>query len=178
MTFRLSGLGPYRVERSEDYETDTDRSWGEIIRVRGSKPKPPFFTVPSHLYKYSESELALYLKDHKNLWRTLGKLLNQKIEISDVEIVLRFPVSRFEKVSQIVPFVKKRGSGKLSPGAIAMRNIINARRHTDKVRQNEPNLNETMPGHNNNPDLFLFEKNNRYLPYHFMTSFQGSGQTT
>ena len=108
MTFELRDLGPYRVERTEDWNNGIDNSYAAMIRVKGSNPVPPYFMVPSHLYKYSDSELALYLKDHKNLWRKLGKLLNEEIEISDTEIVLRFPISLFEKVSGIVPFVKKR----------------------------------------------------------------------
>ena len=109
MTFELRDLGPYRVERTEDWNNGIDNSYAAMIRVKGSIPVPPYFMVPSHLYKYSDSELALYLKDHKNLWRKLGKLLNEEIEISDTEIVLRFPISLFQKVSGIVPFVKKRG---------------------------------------------------------------------
>ncbi len=51
------------------------------------------------------------------------------------EIILRFSISKFRDVARIVPFVKKRGSGKLSPEAIARRDVLNAKRHTDKTRQ-------------------------------------------
>jgi len=137
MTFKLRDLGPYRVERTEDWNNGIDNSYAAMIRVKGSSPVPPYFLVPSHLYKYSDSELALYLKDHKNLWRALGGLLNVRIEISDTEIVLRFPISLFQKVSGIVPFVRKRGSGKLSSEAIAKRDALNVKRHTDKMKQND-----------------------------------------
>ena len=109
MTFELKQLGPYRIERTEDYDYADDKSYAEMIRVRGSKPKPPIFLVPTHLYKCSESELALYMKDHKNLWRALGKLLREDIDIADEEIILRFSVAKFRDVARIVPFVSKRG---------------------------------------------------------------------
>ena len=135
MTFELKQLGPYRIERTEDYEYADDMSCAEMIRVRGSMPKPPVFSVVSHLYKFSNSELALYLKDKKNLWRPLGKLLREDIDIADEEIILRFPVSKFRDVARIVPFMRKRGSGKLSPELIARRDALNAKRHTDKMGQ-------------------------------------------
>ena len=140
MSFELKQLGPYRIERPEEYGEcpDGDRTYCELIRVRGSRPKPPIFMVPSHLYKFSNSELALYLKDHKNLWRPLGKLLREDTGIADEEIILRFPISKFRDVARGVPFMRKRGSGKLSPGMIAQRDALNARRHTDKMGQNEP----------------------------------------
>ena len=109
MNFDLKRLGPYRIERAGDYDQAEDKSYAEMIRVRGSKPKPQVFMVPSNLYKYSESELALYLKDKKNLWRALGKLLGEDIDIADEEIILIFQVSRFPEVAKIVPFVSKRG---------------------------------------------------------------------
>ena len=155
MTFYLKTLGPYRIERSVEYVPATqDNSYAEVIRVRGSMPDPPYFLVPSHLYKYSESELGLYLNDRKNLWRALGKLLNVKIDISDREIMLHFPVSLFREVAGIVPFVRKRGSGKLSPEATAMRDALNAKRHTGKIDQIKPNLIQTVLGGNITLDTF------------------------
>ncbi len=135
MNFDLKRLGPYRIERAGDYDQAEDKSYAEMIRVRGSKPKPQVFMVPSHLYKFSETELALYMKDHKNLWRALGKLLREDIDIADEETILIFQVSRFPEVAKIVPFMRKRGSGKLSPELIARRDALNARRHTDKIGQ-------------------------------------------
>jgi hypothetical protein len=137
MTFQLKQLGPFRIEKSEDRGNDPDSSYSEMIRVKGSKPNPPSFTVPSHLYKHSEKEIGLYMKDHKNTWRTLKKILNEDIDISDTEIMVHFPISMFPKIAEIVPFVKKRGSGRFSPEASAKRDTMNAKRHTDKVRQND-----------------------------------------
>ena len=79
-----------------------------MIRVRGSSIENPSFKVVSHLYKYSETELSLYLKDKKNLWRALGKLLNEDIDISENEILLKFPKEMFPKVAKIVPFIRKK----------------------------------------------------------------------
>ena len=137
MTFQLKTLGPYRIERTEEYIPGAqDNTYTEMIRVRGSKPEPPYFMVPSHLYKYSEYDLGLYLFERKNLWRELGKLLEIKIDISDSEIMVNFPISLFPDVAKIVPFVKKRGSKKLPPKAIAKRDALNVKRHTDKMKQN------------------------------------------
>ena len=137
MTFQLKSLGPYRIERTDDYVPGAqDNSYAEIIRVGRSKPEPQYFMLPSHLYKYSETQLGLYFKDHKNLWRKLGKLISVEIDIHSEELMVDFPISMFPKVSGIVPFVRKRGSGTLSPETIAMRDALNARRHTDKMRQN------------------------------------------
>ena len=139
MNLELKQLGPYRIERTEDYDQcPFDKSYCELIRVKGSRPVPSF-NVVSHLYKYSETELALYLKDKKNLWRPLGKLLREDIDIADEEIILIFQVSRFPEVAKIVPFMRKRGSGKLSPELIARRDALNARRHTDKIGQTASN---------------------------------------
>ena len=108
MTFRLKDLGPYRIERSEEYISGgSDNSYNEIIRVRGSKPNPPYFTIPGHLYKYSETELGLYLHERKNLWRPLGKILNERLDTHETEIMFHFPVSMFNEVSKIIPFVRK-----------------------------------------------------------------------
>lgn len=108
---KLNELGKYKIERTIDYENarkdSLDLSYYTLIRVRGSKPVP-CFEVPSHLYKYSEHELGLYLKDHKNYWGRLGKLLGIDIEISDEEAVFIFPVKMFKEVSKIVRLVKSK----------------------------------------------------------------------
>ena len=140
MTLNLNELGPYRIERSEEYGDDPSaKSFCEIVRVKGTKPEP-YFSVVSHLYKYSETELALYLKDKKNLWRPLGKLLNEDIDISDSEVVLRFPVRKFKEIARIVPFVKKRGQVNLSVSEkIERGNRLNEyRNRSSKVEQKEP----------------------------------------
>ena len=112
MVFRLKSLGRYKIVKTEDYEGSRDfkyRSYHEIIPVRGSRIKPPFFMIPSHLYKYSETKLAVYLKDHKNRWRDLGKLLDVDINMRNEEIVFIFPISKFEEIEKIIPFMKQGG---------------------------------------------------------------------
>ena len=67
MTFNLSELGSFRIERTEEYGEDPSaKPYCEIIRVKGSRPEP-HFNVVSHLYKYSETDLALYLKEPSSL---------------------------------------------------------------------------------------------------------------
>jgi hypothetical protein len=117
MTFWLRDLGSqYKVEKTEDWDCceGNEKSYGEMIRVRGSRPEPPYFMVPSHLYKYSETELGLYLKERKNLWRPLGRILNQNIDVHDTEIMIHFPIAKLADVAQIVPFVRKRGQRDLT----------------------------------------------------------------
>ncbi len=122
--FKLKDLGRYKIDRTEDYEwaksSGEDLSYYEMLRVKGSKTEK-CFNVPSNLYKYSNDELALYLKDHKNYWRPLSKLLNQALDINDEEITLKFPVNKFSDVSKIVKFVMKKGSGELSDNFIQAR---------------------------------------------------------
>ena len=107
----LNELGKFKIEKTVDYgnarKDSLDISYYTLIRVWGSKPAP-CFAVPSHLYKYSEHELGLYLKDHKNYWGKLGKLLGIDVEISDEEAVFIFPPKRFNEVAKIVRFVKSK----------------------------------------------------------------------
>ncbi len=142
--FELKDLGKYKIDKTEDYEwaksTGEDLSYYEMIRIKGSKPEK-YFNVPSNLYKYSDNELALYLKDHKNYWRPLSELLNQKIDINDEEAVFKFSLDKFDDVSKIVKFVMKKGSGELSD------NFIQAReksyfKHGVKIKNNNKKLNE------------------------------------
>ncbi len=138
---QLKDLGTFRIERTEDYdECPFDKTYCELVRVKGSKPEPSFQVV-SHIYKYSETELALYLKDHKNLWRELGKLLNEDIDISDDELLLTFPVSKFRDISRLIPFVKKRGKTELTEEERTERinRLKFARNNPRKIEQNNPN---------------------------------------
>jgi len=156
MTFKLDQLGPFRIEQTEDYVTKThNNSYAEMIRVRGSKPKPPYFTVPSHVYRYSETELFLYLHERKNKWRSLGHLLNVSIDISDPEISIRFPVSKFGEVSKIIPFVRK--SIRKIPYTEDQRHKLYLNFHKGRsktlreIELNDSNLNESIHGHNSRP---------------------------
>ena len=156
MTFSVRALGSYRVDRTEDPGDYGDRSYSEIIRVKGSRPDPPGFLMPSHVYKYSESHLGIYLKDHKNAWRDLSRMLGQSIDISDEEIIIIFPLSIFKDVTRIIPLVHKRGRsrGSLSPEerVRAIKNL--ARKPSNKIDQIKPNLIQTVHGGNITLDIF------------------------
>jgi hypothetical protein len=109
-----------------------------MIRVSGSRANPPIFMVPSHLYKYSETELDLYLKERKNLWSPLGRILNQNVDVHDAELMIHFPISMFNDVAGIVPFVRKRGSGIQSEAFKEARRLTQFRaKNGDKTGQNE-----------------------------------------
>ena len=144
MTFKLEQLGPFRVEQTEDYKAKShDNSYAEMIRVRGSKPKQPYFDVPSHVYKFSDKEFCLYLHERKNIWRALGRLLNVPIDISDPEISIRFPVSKFGEVSKIIPFVRKKS--RKTPSTDQERERVSHLRsyRTHIMRKNDLNFNES-----------------------------------
>ena len=143
----LSQLGPYRIEKTEeyDYAETSGKSYCEMIRVRGSASDPPYFTTQSHLYKYSETHVGLYLKDKKNLWRPLGKLLNVKIDISDEEMDFIFPIEMFPKVAEIVPFIRKKmRKTPLSKEERERASHLREKR-TDIMKQNNPTPHSTMP---------------------------------
>ena len=144
---KLKDLGPYRVERTDDYEMSDDRTYGEMIRVRGSRVTPPYFKLPSHLYKFSETELALYMKDRKNLWRALGKLLHQDVDIHEIEAIFVFPVSKCSEVARIVPFVKKalRKNPMTEDEKMEMRERLSKAREKrlSRLNQNVSNFNDS-----------------------------------
>ena len=110
----LRDLGPYKIEKAIDYGLLEDRSLETIIKVKRSHPDPPFFPVESHLFKYSDMELGLYLKDRKNAWRDLSKILRIDIDIHEPEVILIFPVSMFKEIAKVIPFRKKRGSATMT----------------------------------------------------------------
>ena len=133
---RLSDLGPFHVDRTEEYdECPFDKSFCEMIRVRGSK-KEPGYSIPSHVFQYSDSELALYLKDKKNKWIPLSKIANQDIDIRDDEIVIIFPIAKFHEISKVIPLVKKRGKVDLSEDE--KRERADRLSHARKMKLNEP----------------------------------------
>ena len=104
---KLSDLGKYKIEKTEDFvlakQDGLDVSYYEYIRVRGtSSPNP------SCVSKYSDTQLELYLKDHKKTWKNIAKLLNQNIDISSDEALFIFSYREFYKIDRIVHFVRKR----------------------------------------------------------------------
>jgi len=123
-TFWLRDLSPqYKVERTEDWEDcqGDEKSYGEMIRVRDSKPvyrqgKNPLtgkpnriYYMPSHLYKYSERELGLYMKDHRNLWPKLAKITGENFNDFDPdEEDFIFPIEKFPEIAKLVQFREKR----------------------------------------------------------------------
>ena len=108
---KLEDLGKYKVEKTADYDLarrdGIDVSFYEMIRVRGSKPEK-FFPAPSHVSKYSNNELLLYLKDHKRYWPQISKILDQKIDKDSEEAVFIFNYQRFYQIDKILHFVRKR----------------------------------------------------------------------
>jgi len=145
MTFKLEQLGSYRIERTRDWGNDSNKTFGEMIRVKESKPKLPYFDVPSHLYKFSEKEIGIYLKDHKNLWRKLGKLLNDEIDLSGEELMVHFSISLFPKIVKIVQFVRKRSrKTPLSDGERDRASHLRSYRK-DITRENDLNFNKSAP---------------------------------
>ncbi len=104
---QLSDLGKYRIFRFEDYEDarkdGEDLSYYEYIRVKGtSSPNP------SCISKYSDTQLILYMKDHKKTWKSMAKLLRQNVDMSADEVVFIFSYREFYRVDSIVHFVRKR----------------------------------------------------------------------
>lgn len=110
--FKLSDLGRYKIDRADDYKwaksAGEDITYYEMIRVKGSKPDKRF-QMPSHLYKYSETELALYFKDHKNYWKPISAFLGVEINLNADEALFRFKISQFPEISKIAKFTMKRG---------------------------------------------------------------------
>jgi len=123
-TFWLKNLGSqYKVERTEDWEDceGEEKSYGEMIRVRDSLPtyrngtspvtgKPNrIFYMHSNLYKYSETELGLYMKDHRSLWPKLAEITGEKFGKFDPdEEDFIFPIEKFPEIAKLVQFRQKR----------------------------------------------------------------------
>ena len=123
-TFWLKDLGSQcKVERTEDWENyqGDEKSYGEMIRVKDSKPvyrqgKDPLtgkpnriYYMPSHLYKYSEKELGLYMKDHRNLWSKLAEITGENFNGFDPdEEDFIFPIEKFPEIAKLVHFREKR----------------------------------------------------------------------
>ena len=146
---KLADLGKYKVEKTDDYDLarkdGIDVSFYEIIRVRGSKPEK-FFPAPSHVSKYSNNELLLYLKDHKRYWAQISKILDQKIDKDSEEAVFIFPYKEFYKIDKILHFVRKRSrhtemnENERKKAKLNIQKVNQKRRHI--IENSETNLNE------------------------------------
>ena len=133
---RLSDLGPFHVDRTQEYDNcPFEKSYCEMISVRGSKSEPGY-SIPSHVFRYSDSELALYLKDKKNKWIQLSKIANQNVDLRDDEIIIIFPMAKFPEISKAIPLVRKRG--KLDLSEDEKRERADRLNHARKMKQNEP----------------------------------------
>jgi len=124
VTFWLRDLGlQFKVERTEDWEDcqREEKSYCEMIRVRNSRPvnrkgidpltgkSCRIYYMPSNLYKYSETELALYMKDHRSLWPKLAEIAEEEFNGFDPnEEEFIFPIKKFPEIAKLVEFRKKR----------------------------------------------------------------------
>jgi len=123
-TFWLQDLGSqFKVEKTEDWEDcqGDEKSYGEMVRVKdslqtyrnGSSPltgKPnKIFYMSSNLYKYSETELGLYMKDHRSLWPKLAEITGENFNGFDPdEEDFIFPIEKFPEIAKLVQFRQKR----------------------------------------------------------------------
>jgi len=165
-TFWLKDLGSqYKVERTEDWEDceGDEKSYGEMIRVKDSKPvyrqgKDPLtgkpnriYYMPSHLYKYSEKELGLYMKDHKYLWPRLAEITKEDFGQFDTdEEDFIFPMEKFPEVAKLVQFREKRKISEEERKRLR-ENIAKVRakrlKNTDKISgKNDGSLNTDFSG--------------------------------
>jgi len=124
VTFWLKDLGSqYKIERTEDWEDSEgyERSYTEMIRVKDSEPikhkgRDPLtgrlnkiHYMPSHLYKYSETELCLYMKDHKSIWAQLAEITGEQFnEFDRDEEDFIFPIEKFPEIAKLIQFRQKR----------------------------------------------------------------------
>ena len=160
-TFWLRDLGSeYMVERvKDDWDNceGEDKSYAEMIRVKGSRDsyrigKSPLtglpnriYFMPSNLYKYSETHLGLYMKDHQKLWPKLAEISGRANEALDTwEEVFIFPIEKFPEVAQIVQFRTKR---KIS----------------DAQRERLKNMMKTLNANRSKSRGEIHDKNNRSL---------------
>jgi hypothetical protein len=147
---KLQDLGKYKIERTEDYDMakkdGEDLSYNEMIRVKGSRPEK-CFTVPSHLYKYGRNTLRLYLKDHKSSWKKISKILNKEIDMHSEEAEFTFDYTKFDEISKILPFVRKKtrkttmNSYEREKARLNIQKVNQKRRHI--IKNFNENLNET-----------------------------------
>ena len=146
---KLSDLGKYRIEKTDDYDLarrdGLDLSYYEMIRVKGSRPEK-LFPVPSHVSKYSNNELYLYLKDHKRYWPQISKILDQKIDKDSEEAVFIFRYQEFDKIDKILHFVRKKSRNtemneiEKEKARSNIKKINEKRRHI--IENSKENLNE------------------------------------
>jgi len=168
VTFWIKDLGSqYKIEKTEDWETcqGDEKSYAEMIRVKDSKPvyrkginpltgEPiRIYYMPSHLYKYSETEVGLYLKDRKSVWPQLAKITEEeygKFDPDEEDFI--FPIEKFPEVAKLIQFCQKRKPPK---AFIEARDRINTiRKSTCKGKIDRSNFQERESDSVINPDHF------------------------
>lgn len=122
--FWLKDLGQdFKIERTEDWEdcVSSNKSYAEMIRVRGSHdsyrigkspitglPNKVHF-MPSHVYKYSETHLGLYMKDRRKTWSRLAEITDEQLNSFDPwEEVFIFPIETFPEIAEILDFRRRK----------------------------------------------------------------------
>ena len=144
---KLSDLGKYKVEKTDDYDLarrdGLDLSFYEMIRVRGSKPEKNF-RIPSNISKYSDSELLLYLKDHKRYWNQISKILNQETVLDGEEAVFVFPYQKFYQIDKILHFVRKKSRKTPSTENEEEKANLNIQKGKQKRRHIIKNFNQNL----------------------------------
>jgi len=166
VTFWLRDLGSqYKIERTEDWADSEgyERSYTEIIRVKDSMPvkhkgRDPLTSklnkihyMPSHLYKYSETELGLYMKDHRSIWAQLAEITGEQFnEFDRDEEDFIFPIEKFPEIAKLVQFRQKRKTSE-SERERLRENIAKVRanrlRNRDKISgKNDGSLNTNSSG--------------------------------
>jgi len=168
VTFWLKDLGSqYKIERTEDWEDceGDEKSYAEMIRVKHSKPvyrkginpltgKPNrIYYMPSHLYKYSKTEVGLYLKDRKSVWSQLAKITAEEYgKFDPAEEDFIFPINKFPEVAKLIQFRQKRTTPK---AFIEARDRINTiRKSTCTGKIDRSNFQERESNSTINPDHF------------------------
>lgn len=121
----LSDLGSqYKVEKNEDWGDcqGIEKSYGQMIRVQNSretirKETSPITGLPhdqhytaSYLYKYSETQLGLYTKDHQRQWKDLAKITGEDFSqgFDRHEEIFIFPIEKFKDIASVLKFREKR----------------------------------------------------------------------
>jgi len=174
-TFRLRDLGyQYKIEKTEDWENceGDEKGYGEMIRVKGSLPTYRNGTSPltgkpnkilymsSNLYKYSETELGLYMKDHRNLWPKLAEITGENFNGFDPEEEeFIFPIEKFTEIASLIQFREKR--------KISEEERKRLRENIAKVRAKRLRNRDKISGKN---DGSLNTNSSGKIPTHIITS--------
>lgn len=156
--FWLGDLGPeFKIEKTEDWQDcrGSEKSYGQMIRAKRSRDIYRNETcpitglthdqhyMPSNLYKYSETQLGLYLKDHQRIWKDIawitGEDFSQGFDWHEEDFI--FPISKFSEVKAILDFRTKRRVTEEQKEELRER-IKEARLSRLEVQTKNPNKND------------------------------------